>query len=424
MPQLTQMPALLSSIQLLTVSTLLMACTSTSQQPGEDSSPESRDCAECPVMIELPPGDFLMGTAVADRLSDPRTGKPATNDSPQHSVTLAAAFAIGKYEVSGQEFAEFVSATGYQPEGPCMEFSPPESFTISDEVNWHDTWFPQTDSSPVVCVSFFDAQAYTNWLTSSTGQNYRLPTEAEWEYAARAGSTGPYHWGSDDASSCEFANIRSPGASTISKRQAASDRDDGFPCDDGFAHSSPVGSFSPNAFGLHDMQGNAWEWVADCNHKNYKDAPSDGSAWLDDKGCQFGIIRSGSFLNRVERSSTTVRAGRPREGRATNMGFRVVRSAAAVDSETIAAPVTWQPGSTGNSDSNDSGADLFSANCAACHVREDDFRGVYGKDQTSVEQTIKDGGNNIMSMPAFADRLSALQITRLAEYVRSQNNWD
>jgi mono/diheme cytochrome c family protein len=271
-------------------------------------------------------------------------------------------------------------------------------------------------------VSFFDALAYVNWLSTVSGQNYRLPTEAEWEYAARAGTNSPYYWGNDAARSCEFANIRSPGADTISARQAKSDVDDGFPCDDGYAQSSPVGSFAPNDFGLHDMQGNAWEWVSDCNHKNYEGAPTDGSAWLDAKGCQFGVIRSGSFLNRVERSSTTVRAGRPREGRATNMGFRVVRAQTPLAGNNLAGPsAAW---GTPKTASTNAGAQLFNDNCAACHVNRDDYRGAYGTDQQSLEKAIRDGGNNIMSMPAFGNVLTAEEIAILASYIRKQNGWE
>jgi formylglycine-generating enzyme required for sulfatase activity len=373
-------------------------------------------------MIDIPAGGFWMGTAAADRLIDPRTGKPAKNDSPQHKVTISQTIAFGKYEVSGGEFGNFVAATGYQPEGPCMEFGPEDSFSISDEFDWYNTGFAQSNSSPVTCVSFFDAQAYADWLSSVTGQYYRLPSEAEWEYAARAGANTPYHWGDDPTLACDYANVRSPGANTISKRQAESDIADGFPCDDGYAHSSPVGSFAPNQFGLHDMQGNAWEWVSDCNHKNYEGAPIDGSPWLDTRGCQFGVIRSGSFLNRVERSSTTVRAGRPREGRATNMGFRVVRAETPPPGDTLAGPSgTW---GAVNAATTDAGAQLFNDNCAACHVNRDDYRGAYGKDQQSLEIAISDGGNNIMSMPAFGEVLTAEEIATLARYVRQQNGWE
>jgi formylglycine-generating enzyme required for sulfatase activity len=386
---------------------------------------EFRDCADCPLMIELRPGSFLMGTAEEDRLIDPRTGKPASNDGPQHRVDIEYPFALGKYEVTTAEFGTFVSATGYKPEGPCMEFSPPESFSISGDTTWSQTGYPQTERSPVVCVSYYDALAYVDWLSERTQHNYRIPSEAEWEYAARAGSNLPYFWGDSRDATCSYANVRSPGADTISDRQANADKQDGFPCDDGFVHSSPVGSFAPNAFGLHDMQGNAWEWVADCNHKNYVGAPADGSAWLDARGCQFGVIRSGSFLNLVERSSTTVRAGRPREGRATNMGFRIARdNQTAAGRQDIEAASDWADTSTKDFGKGDSGAELFQNSCSACHVRHDDFRGAYGTSQQDIENTIRNGGNNIMSMPAFGQVLADADIRALAIYIRQKNGWD
>jgi len=393
----------------------------------QEAAPQAEfsDCGNCPTMRALPAGSFLMGTAEADRLIDPRTGKPATNDGPQHRVDITAPFAIGKYEVTVGEFAEFVAATNYETVDRCMEFSKPGSFTISKTTDWGNTGFAQSPDQPVVCVSWFDAAAYAQWLAELTGRPYRLPTEAEWEYAARAGATTPYFWGDDESVACDFANVRSTGADTISKRQVEADKL-GFPCDDGAVHSSPVGSYKPNNFGLYDVQGNAWEWVADCNHKDYTGAPTDGSAWLEEAGkeCRFGIIRGGSFLNLVERSSVTVRAGRPRSGGATNMGFRVALSlngaaGAAVTAATDGA--AW--GETTATDAGP-GAQLFADNCAACHIRSDNFEGLYGTSRDDLIQAIRDGGNNVMSMPAFGTMLQPAEIAVLADYVRRVNGWD
>ncbi|MGI9309679.1 MAG: SUMF1/EgtB/PvdO family nonheme iron enzyme [Gammaproteobacteria bacterium] len=407
-------------VALSAATALLLAACTTAVNNGDKTTGEFRDCDSCPVMIEIPAGSFLMGTAEADRLIDPRTGKPAINDGPQHEVIIGAAFAMGKYEVSVDEFATFVAATGHETVEKCMEFSPERSFTMSAEHSWRVTGFDQSGTEPVVCLSFFDAQAYTEWLSKTAGQPYRLPSEAEWEYATRAGSTTSYFWGNDTARSCDYTNVRSPGAFAISDRQADSDINEGFPCDDGFSHTSPAGSFLPNAFGLYDTQGNAWEWVTDCNHKNYEGAPIDGSPWLDEGTCQFGVIRGGSYINLVERSNVTVRAGRPRSGSATNMGFRVVRGSTASASITGGEGV-WL-GSTAKADSL--GAELFDNNCAACHVERNIFKGIYGKDQESVATTIRSGGNNVMSMPAFSDRLSEEEIEELAAYVRQINGWD
>lgn len=397
----------------------LAACTPESPTPQPPQVVAFRDCDACPLMVDIPAGEFLMGTAPEDRLIDPRTGKPATNDSPQHLVTLAQDFALGRYELAVGEYAAFVAETGREHGGKCMGFDAPNQFKMSSKFNWQRIDAEQSARHPVGCVSFYDAQAYADWLREKTGKPYRLPTEAEWEYAARAGATTSYHWGSSAADACEYANVRSPGAQSISQRQMESDENDGFPCDDGYPAAAPVGSFAANGFGLHDMQGNAWEWVADCNHKDYEGAPADGSAWLDAEGCQFGLIRSGSFLNRVERSSTTVRVGRPRAGRGTNMGFRVALG-------TVAEPAT-AAASSGVSDvladDGSPGALLFNENCQACHQQNTNYRGIYGTDQAAVEGVIRNGGNNVMSMPAFAEVLSAEEITTLAAYVRETNGW-
>ncbi len=382
-----------------------------------------RDCDTCPLMVTIPAGRFRMGTAVEDRLTDPRTGKPATSDGPQHEVEFATSFAIGKYEVTVAEYAAFVADTDYVTTDRCMEFSKKDSFSFSADLDWNNVGFEQTGSQPVVCVSFFDARTYADWLSEQTGEHYRLPSEAEWEYAARAGSTGPYHWGDDRLQTCDYANVRSQGAWAISKRQAVADRVEGFPCDDGVQQSATVGRFQPNAFGLHDVQGNAWEWVADCNHKDYAGAPSDGGVWLDEGRCQFGVIRGGSYLNLVERSSTTVRAGRPQTGGATNMGFRIARGGADAGPGTSAAEARAAIVKV-DTDVTSPGARLFDENCAACHVERDAYTGIYGTDQRAVEAAIRGGGNNTMSMPAFGDTLTSNQIAELAGYVRSVNHWN
>ena len=379
------------------------------------------DCADCPDMVQLPAGSFLMGTAEDQRLIDPRTGKPATNDGPQHRVNFANSFAIGRDEVTVEQFAAFLADTDYQTVDRCMEFSKPNSFEIRKDINWGNTGFSQAPEHPVVCVSYYDAAAYADWLGERTGKDYRLPTEAEWEYAARAGSDAPYFWGDETAAACDHANVRSTGADAISTRQAVADRDVGFPCDDGFKQSSPTASFAPNAFGLYDMQGNAWEWVSDCNHKDYDGAPIDGSAWLEESGkeCRFGVIRGGSFLNLTERSSVTVRAGRPRSGAATNMGFRVAVGGVAIRDRL--ARRMWSEDRNSEAESD---AKLFAENCAACHIKSDDFEGLYGTSQQKLVRTIRNGGNNSMSMPAFADRLSEPEIALLANYLRRVNGWD
>jgi formylglycine-generating enzyme required for sulfatase activity len=409
----------------LAIVLVLTGCAPDTNDGGiTDGTQAFRDCDACPLMVTIPAGRFEMGTAVEDRLTDPRTGKPATSDGPQHEVRFAEPFALGKYEVTVDEFAAFVADTGHVTTDRCMDFSKKDSFSFNEDLDWSDVGFAQAGTQPVVCVSFFDARAYADWLTAQTGKNYRLPSEAEWEYAARAGATGPYHWGDDRRLTCDYANVRSQGAWAISKRQAEADRTEGFPCDDGVQQSSAVGRFKPNSFGLHDVQGNAWEWVADCNHKNYEGAPSDGSVWLDEGRCQFGVIRGGSYLNLVERSTTTVRAGRPQTGGATNMGFRIARGDAGAISGTGEADAKAAVAALIDTGDLSHGAQLFDENCAACHVERNAYTGIYGTDQRAVEAAIRGGGNNTMSMPAFGETLTGTEIAELASYVRRLNHWD
>src|SRR5262249_46599041 len=144
-----------------------------------------------------------------------------------------------------------------------------------------------------VCVSFEDAQRYVQWLSRKTGKLYRLPTEAEWEYAARAGTTTARFWGDGRERACDFANVADfTGAETLNWNKG--NQDQVFQCRDGYANTAPVGSFRPNAFGLYDMLGNVFQWTEDCYHNSYDAAPSDGSAWTTGE-CKYRVLRGGSW---------------------------------------------------------------------------------------------------------------------------------
>ena len=197
-----------------------------------------RDCEVCPEMMVLPAGKFMMGSPEGER------GR-SDDEGPQHRVTIPKPFAVGKYEVTVGQYAEFVRETQHEA-GNC---------DYPEDGSWYAPGFKQTNNHPVVCVIWYDASAYVKWLSMKTGQNYRLLSESEWEYAVRAGTTTAYHFGRE-----------------ISPNQAN--------YDDNNEGTVVVGSYPANAFGLHDMHGNVWEWVEDCYHSNYIDAPTDGSAWL------------------------------------------------------------------------------------------------------------------------------------------------
>ena len=206
-----------------------------------------RDCDVCPEMVVVPAGSFMMGALPSEKGQD-------DDEGPVHRVTIAEPFAVGVYEVTFEEWDACVSGGG------CGGYIP------SGE-GWG------RGSRPVINVGWNDAQAYVVWLSRKTGEAYRLLSEAEWEYAARAGTTTRYHWGDD------FGRNRANCGSR---------------CRDGFPNTAPVGSFAANGFGLHDMHGNVWEWVEDCWKGSYVGAPSDGSAW-ESGDCSRRVLRGGSW---------------------------------------------------------------------------------------------------------------------------------
>jgi formylglycine-generating enzyme required for sulfatase activity len=247
------------------------------------AAPGNRDCAQCPEMVRIRPGSFMMG-------SNPGDQEHEADEAPQHRVTISQAFSLGKYEVTRGEFAAFVQASGHQAQG-----------------DWRNAGFAQTDRDPVVNVSWDDARAYAAWLGKTTGKTYRLPTEAEWEYAARAGTTTTRYWGDSRQDACRYANAD----------------DAAFGCTDGFRNTAPAGRFQPNAFGLYDMLGNVWEWTADCWVADYNGAPANGEARTGGD-CARRTVRGGSWGS----SPGDVRsAGRTRgpPGVRHFGGFRVAR---------------------------------------------------------------------------------------------------
>jgi formylglycine-generating enzyme required for sulfatase activity len=165
---------------------------------------------------------------------------------------------MARHEVTRDEFAAFVEATGHRAEGGCYSWSE-SRWVLNPERSWRNPGFPQTGRDPVVCINFRDAQAYVRWLANKTGKRYRIPTESEWEYAARAGTESSRPWGEDPADACDYAN----GTDLAALRRPNANEFDYHDCDDGHIYTAPVGSFRANAFGLHDMIGNVWELTAD-----------------------------------------------------------------------------------------------------------------------------------------------------------------
>ena len=282
-------------------------------KPGETF----RDCPTCPEMMVIPAGSFRMGSPEAEDGRD-------SDEGPVHTVRISEPFALGKREVTVSEFRAFVQATGYRTDaekgGGCAVWDGSSTKWTSDaQRNWRSPGFSQGDDHPVVCVSWKDAREYLMWLSEEAKLSYRLPSEAEWEYAARAGTTTPRFWGERAQEACAYANV----ADEAAKRQ--------FPdwtihdCDDGFAYTAPVGNYKANAFGLLDILGNVWEWAEDCYKDSYTDAPSDGSAWR--KGdCGRRLLRGGSWGDAPGSVRSAVRGSYFTEVQGSGVGFRPART--------------------------------------------------------------------------------------------------
>ena len=240
-----------------------------------------RDCPECPEMIVVPGGSFIMGDRPAGKIF-------GLDEVPRHRVEFSRPFAAGRYEVTFAEWDACVAAGGCGGHRPADE-------------GWG------RGNRPVINVSWTDARSYAAWLSGRTGKAYRLLSEAEWEYAARAGSSTTYSWG--DRPGRNRANCRDCGSRWDDRRTA------------------PAGSFAANAFGLHDMHGNVWEWVADCRRKNYEGAPADGRV-RENGDCGRRMARGGSWRVPRELLRVAFRDAGDFAMRDLSVGFRVARTLA------------------------------------------------------------------------------------------------
>ena len=222
-----------------------------------------RDCDECPQMVVLPAGSFEMGSPESEEGRD-------DDEGPAHRVEIGEALAVGAYEVTREEYGVFVSETGHAGGPGCYVWTSGK-WEEREDVGWRNPGYSQTGRDPVVCVNWYDAQAYVEWLRGKTGEEYRLLSEAEWEYAARAGTRTQYSFGDEITPS--DANY----GENMGKTQ-------------------PVGSYRANGYGLYDMHGNVWEWVQDCWHDNYGGAPTDGKVW-EGGNCSRRVLRGGSWFS-------------------------------------------------------------------------------------------------------------------------------
>jgi formylglycine-generating enzyme required for sulfatase activity len=291
----------------LAASANIYANDSTPPNPaGQSHEPEQievkkgtfKDCPTCPTMSIIPAGSFDMGSP-KDEIGH------GIDESPVHRVTLPS-FALGTTEITRSQYAEFVNDTKYDA-GTCWAVN--EGGWVEDRAGRNSGDFvfrkenatdSQFDNRPVSCVNWLDAQAYAQWLSKKTGKHYRLPSEAEWEYAARAGTTTARYWGNDvgrNNANCSDCAHKWDGTATPWEGSS----------------SAPVGSFPPNAFGLYDMLGNVWEWTEDTYHPNYIGAPTNGSAWVQktsgNERTVGRVIRGGSWKYSSEFMRSAYRMG-------------------------------------------------------------------------------------------------------------------
>ena len=268
-----------------------------------------------------------MGSATTDPLHDPL-------ESPQHQVAVSQ-FLAGKYDVTRREWEYFVRSTG-RPVAKGCQWTGKAGAEGEKSASWNDLGFEQSPQDPVVCVTWEDAKDYAGWLSRRTGKAYRLLSEAEWEYAARAGTTTPYYWGS--GGSHEHANHGTEECCS----GLASGRDK-------WLKTSPGGAFPPNGFGLYDMSGNVLQWVEDCFSPNYDGVPVDGAPFRIDRPvvatgdlkdlsgtstCSYRVVRGGDWGDQARWVRTAARSFAPPPGPGPNLssyrsggvGFRVARA--------------------------------------------------------------------------------------------------
>jgi formylglycine-generating enzyme required for sulfatase activity len=244
----------------------------TAQRAGiPDPGEIFKDCNNCPELVVIPPGDFVMGS------------NDTPYEKPERTIAIRNPFAIGRREVTFAEWDQCADA------GACK--------VRPDDHGWG------RGDRPVINVSWDDAKAFLAWLSQRSGQRYRLPTEAEWEYTARAGTKTPFWWGRDVGA----GRAQCDGCASPTNKQ-----------------TSPVGSFRPNGFGLFDTAGNAAEWVEDCWNDNYRNAPRDASAWMSGD-CHMHVLRGGAFTSKATDVRSSARFRYDSDVRYYANGFRVAR---------------------------------------------------------------------------------------------------
>lgn len=270
----------------------------------------------------LAPGRYVMGSSADAYEHDTPSG-----ETPPLAVSITRPFAIGLREVTIAEYRRFVEASGHRAVAGCRVLVD-GAWRWSSTADWqHPRDGVVDEREPVACVDVADVEAYAAWLGARDGRHYRLPSESEWEYAARAGTVTPRPWGTARDShegvsislACDHANVHDVAAARSQVLPWPNAR-----CRDGFVAAAPVGSFAPNGFGLFDMVGNVREWTADCFTTSYKGRPATEAAWRWDGGCEQRPVRGGSWASRPIDSRSASRIGEAASARQSDLGFRLV----------------------------------------------------------------------------------------------------
>lgn len=270
-----------------------------------------RDCPQCPELIVVPGGEYVMGSGKEEKFREP-------DEEPAHRVRVNGPFAVGRFEITRAQYSAFVRETAREAKPGCHS-TRGGRFQKNPRATWQNPGFEQKDEEPVVCVSWDDAQAYLAWLGTKAAKSYRLLTESEWEYVARAGSTGRHSWAeTDDAAVCRYASVADTSIKSYSSGLQM------FPCSDGFVQTAPIGRFPANAFGVYDMLGNAWEWVEDCWNEGYAGAPDVAQARLTGF-CNERVFRGGAWNSKPPTVRVAYRDRESKDERHDNLGFRIAR---------------------------------------------------------------------------------------------------
>ncbi|MFN3232182.1 MAG: formylglycine-generating enzyme family protein [Alphaproteobacteria bacterium] len=309
-----------------TLEELLDAPAATSGQVDEPTADSQRatplviqDCASCPEMMPVRGGRLAIGLRDASYHALNLSPEQAATELPLRWVEIEP-FAMARTEVTRDAFALFVEAADW-PMGRCNAEADPHG---DEAASWRDPGFDQSGKDPVVCVNRQDAEAYAGWISRQAGTSYRLPTEAEWEWAARAETHGAWFWGDDVGRACAHANIK--GRATAG---SALPPHGGFPCADGFTFTAPVDSFQANPFGLLNVLGNAAEWTSGCMTQGYPDHPVEDSA-----DCAHHVVRGGSWADGPAWARASARQPMPATVRSNRVGFRLVRDLSPPDAVT------------------------------------------------------------------------------------------